>query len=316
MPSHRFAATAAVLISVVVLGLAARGWRLPDSSAAVAPASTAPPAGTSPASIQPSGTAPGRHRTATGSAAAGRTNPTPTRHRISQQKLAADLTALFGPGDSFSVAGYDVWSGRLVRAGATSGMTEASLVKLDILETALYRAQAGAGFDSDDAAAMMEQSDNVAADQLFADDGGNSGLQDYHAAAGGMASTALDPNGTWGLSTTNAADQLQLLKQLVLPDSALDAASRSQALRLMGGVADDQRWGVSAAADPGSTSELKNGWLNIDEDDGRWAVNSAGLTTVAGRPVLLVVLSQHQPDFQTGVSRVEAAAKQLAAALA
>ena len=105
------------------------------------------------------------------------------------------------------------------------------------------------------------------------------------------------------------------MKQLVSSKSALTAASRGYALNLMGQVESDQQWGISAAADRGASSQLKNGWLNIDRDNGLWAVNSAGLTTAGGHKVLLVVLSQHQPDFQTGVNRVEAAARQLAAAL-
>ena len=86
-------------------------------------------------------------------------------------------------------------------------------------------------------------------------------------------------------------------------------------MQLMGDVESDQQWGISAAADRNAASQLKNGWLNIDRDNGLWAVNSAGITTSGGHKVLLVVLSQHQPDFRTGVNRVEAAARQLAAAL-
>jgi hypothetical protein len=119
----------------------------------------------------------------------------------------------------------------------------------------------------------------------------------------------------WGLSVTSAADQLRLMRALVSTGSPLTAASRQYALQLMGGVEADQDWGVSAAADPGASTQLKNGWLNIDSDDGLWAVNSVGLTTSGGDPMLLAVLSQHNPDYQTGVNRVQAGAKLLAGAL-
>jgi Beta-lactamase enzyme family len=235
--------------------------------------------------------------------------------RLTVQQLSRNLSSLLGAGDSFSVAALDLTTGRTVTAGASSGMTEASEIKLDILETALYRQQTGqSSFDDDDVADMMERSDNAAADRVFVDDGGNSGLQQYNDKVG-LRHTQLDPTSTWGLSTTAATDQLTLLKQLVSSKSVLTAASRGYALNLMGQVESDQQWGISAAADRGASSQLKNGWLNIDRDNGLWAVNSAGLTTAGGHKVLLVVLSQHQPDFQTGVNRVEAAARQLAAAL-
>ncbi len=232
-----------------------------------------------------------------------------------RQQLAASLQKLFGPGDSFSVAGYDLTTGQRIAAGAGGGMTEASIVKLDILETALYRNQTGqGGLDDDDIAAMIEHSDNNAADRVYRADNRNTGLQSYNDLIG-LAHTQLDPTGAWGLSTTAATDQLILLTQLTSSTSALNAASRAYALNLMGQVELDQTWGISAAADAGAKSRLKNGWLNIDRDNGLWAVNSDGLTTSGGHPVLLVVLSQHQPDFQTGVNRVQAAAKQLATAL-
>lgn len=228
--------------------------------------------------------------------------------------LTARLTQLFGAGNSFSVAALDLSTGQSVTAGANSGMTEASVVKLDILETAIYQSQQGESFDQADAEEMMEQSDNVAADQVFQGIGGNSALEQYNSLIG-LTSTTLDPDGVWGLSVTSASDQLKLMRALVSASSPLNAASRQYALQLMGDVEADQDWGVSAAADSGAPTELKNGWLNIDSDNGLWAVNSAGLTTVSGDPVLLVVLSQHQPDYQTGVDRVEAGAQLLAKTL-
>lgn len=314
MLNRRHAVAIAAVISVVLLTLTAWGHRHPGNSPAGAaagpPASTAgTKTGTASRSASNAPSKPSsRPPTRTASAS-------PSRPRLTVGQLTTELAALFGPNDSFSVAGYDLSSGRSVTAGAGSGMTEASVVKLDILETALYRRQqTGYDFDEDDAEAMVEHSDNAAGDRLFDYDGGNSGLQQYNDLIG-LRHTQLDPTGTWGLSTTTATDELELLKQLVSARSALNSTSRGYALQLMGQVEDDQTWGISAAADPGKASQLKNGWLNIDRDGGLWAVNSVGLTTAGGHPVLLVVLSQHQPDFQTGVQRVEAAARKLATAL-
>jgi beta-lactamase class A len=229
--------------------------------------------------------------------------------------LTTSLRNLFGTGDSFSVAALDLSTGRMITAGAASGMSEASLVKLDILQTALYQQQQGeTTLDEADAVEMMDNSDNEAADQIFGAVGGNDALRAYNLRLG-LTNTELDTDGIWGLSTTSASDQLRLLKALVSASSPLTASSRSYALDLMAQVEADQTWGVSAAADPGAATELKNGWLDIDSDDGLWAVNSAGTTILDGHRALLVVLSQHQPDYQSGVDRVQAAAKALAAAL-
>ncbi|MFL6164137.1 MAG: serine hydrolase [Jatrophihabitantaceae bacterium] len=303
----------AAVISVVLLTLTAWGHRRTAAGQTGADpvisrpvGSSASVASTSPSLSQPvSSSTPPPARTATAP---------PGKPRVTARQLTTNLARVFGPGDSFSVAGYDLSTGRGIAAGAISGMTEASLVKLDILETALYRQQGGGYLDDDDVQAMIEHSDNAAADRVFVNSGGNGGLQRYNDTVG-LSRTVLDPTGTWGLSTTAATDQLVLLKQLVSSRSPLNAASRAYALQLMDAVEDDQNWGISAAADNGTESQLKNGWLNIDRDNGLWAVNSAGVAVSGGHKLLLVVLSQHQPDYRTGVSRVEAAARQLAAAL-
>ena len=319
MLSRRHAVAIAAVISVVLLTLTAWGRRHPSNHSTGALAGGTRSAGSSSPAASSSATSPAsasqRPAAATPSSRPPSKTASPGKPRLTVQQLTANLQALFGPGDSFSVAGYDLTTGHSVATGAGSGMTEASVIKLDILQTALYhRQQTGYAFNEDDAEAMMENSDNAAGDRIFNYDGGNSGLQQYNDTIG-LGHTQLDPTETWGLSTTSATDQLTLLKQLVSSKSVLNPASRGYALQLMGDVEADQTWGISAAADPGAASQLKNGWLNIDRDNGLWAVNSTGLTTSGGHRMLLVVLSQHEPDYQTGVNRVQAAARQLATAL-
>ena len=88
----------------------------------------------------------------------------------------------------------------------------------------------------------------------------------------------------------------------------LSPDSRSFALDLMRNVVDEQRWGVSAAADPGTTTALKNGWAPSDSGDERWAVGSVGIVTTTGRPVLLAVLTEEQPSKDAGIQLIEALA--------
>jgi hypothetical protein len=83
----------------------------------------------------------------------------------------------------------------------------------------------------------------------------------------------------------------------------------------MRNVVDGQRWGVIAAADAGTTPALKNGWTPVDADDGRWVVGSVGIVSVAGSPVLLAVLTEHQPSREAGIELVEALSRIAAGAV-
>jgi hypothetical protein len=322
-PQRTLIAVAAALAVAAVTVIGAREIALgratsADASAPSPVTSTAPTSEPSPprpsASTSTGGTRPEAPAHAAATPATQTPQPGTTSQPVTAQSLTASLATVLGTGNSFSVAAQNLTTGQAITAGASSGMSEASLVKLDILDTALYRQQQGQPINQSNAIAMMDNSDNVAADQIFHAVGGNDGLYAYNSLLP-LQQTVLDPDGVWGLSTTSAADQLLLLKALVAPNSALSAASRQYGLQLMSNVEADQQWGVSAAADTNATTQLKNGWLDIDSDGGLWAVNSAGLTTVHGDKVLLVVLSQHQPDFQTGVDRVQLAAQQLAAAV-
>lgn len=88
-------------------------------------------------------------------------------------------------------------------------------------------------------------------------------------------------------------------------DSELSEASRAYLRELMGGIAVDQDWGVSAA---GSAFGLKNGWLPRSTT-GLRDINSIGRVTVDGRDYLVAVLSNGNTTKATGISLVEAAAK-------
>jgi beta-lactamase class A len=223
------------------------------------------------------------------------------------------------PADSVSVAGLDLDTGTRVRYDADSQVITASVIKLDILEALLLAHQdAGtvlAGPELDQATAMIVNSDNDAATALWNAVGGDgSALQEATGRLGADATTT-DPNGYWGLSTSDADDQLTLLTDLV-DAGPLTPSDRQLALNLMSQVEPDQAWGISAIADPATTTALKDGWLNIDDDDGRWAIGSVGVLTLHGHRVLLAVLTQHNPTEQDGITLVEALARAAGDALA
>jgi Beta-lactamase enzyme family len=216
---------------------------------------------------------------------------------------------------ALTAAVYDIKTGQTWQLGGGPPQAEASVVKLDILETLLAR-QGGAGLSSGDQAltrSMIEDSDNDAATSLWDADGGAPGLSAYDDEAGLTGTTpsaCVDCAGFawpgWGLTTTVPGDQLALLRQLVAPGAhpLLSAAERSYGLSLMENVASDQRWGVSGGVPAGVTVALKNGWLPLDAADSDWQVNSVGWVSGDGRDYLVAVLSTGNPTEQYGIDTI------------
>ncbi|MFF4344902.1 serine hydrolase [Kitasatospora sp. NPDC001540] len=216
--------------------------------------------------------------------------------------LAAAVGALDG---HFAVTVADPASGASASWGDDSFVT-ASIVKVDILAALLLQNDGVlTGSQQAAAAAMIEQSDNTAATTLFDAVGGAAGL-DAANAVFGLSATVAGTDGFWGLTETTAADQAQLLRVVFTEDSPLGSASRAYLAKLMGLVADDQDWGVSAA-DQGGAVELKNGWLSRDST-GLWVVNSIGRVEYGGRSLLVSVLSDGSASEEAGIALVESVA--------
>jgi beta-lactamase class A len=214
---------------------------------------------------------------------------------------------------SLLAAVYDVASGREWSLGTGRPQAEASIVKLDILQALLarYRADLPAA-DQPTARLMMEDSDNDAATSLWYAAGGPQGIGAYNATAGLLDTTLSQcvacvnfPWPGWGLTTTTPADQITLLRQLILPGSRLSAGQRSYVLSLMENVTPQQRWGVSGGVPSGVTVALKNGWLPLDSADDDWQINSVGWVDGAGRNYLIAVLSTGNRTEQAGINRID-----------
>jgi hypothetical protein len=186
----------------------------------------------------------------------------------------------------------------------------------------LERQQSGGWFSSSelvDITAMIEKSDNKAGYRMYLDAGGKGALE-ATAQRLGMKHTvigATDPTFT----TTSGADGLKLLACLV---GAGPLTRRSQAftLSLMRSVQADQRWGAGSLADHGTTFAIKNGWLQVDDDNGpgeddgsRWLVNTLGIVRMHGRALLVSIFTEHNPDRDTGIRLVEHLARVAAPAV-
>lgn len=256
--------------------------------------------------------------TAVHSSASAPGTPSQVLRAARQAAAGADIKRRIAsaPIGAISVAAYDTVTRHSYSAGAESGMTTASTYKLFVLETLLLQRQDAGGRLSDaevaQATPMIENSDNPAGYRLFLDAGGAPALA---SAAQRFDMTHTVPAGDDPTFTTTSARDLLVLVNNLVSDGPLDAVSREFALGLMRQVAPDQRWGVGVTADPGTAFANKNGWLDSDHDGGLWTVNSLGVVTVHKHPVLMAIMTQHGPDFQSGIDLVETLAKATATAL-
>jgi hypothetical protein len=212
---------------------------------------------------------------------------------------------------------YDVDTGQTWSLGQGQPQDEASVVKLDVLETLLaeQRDSTPAGLPPADqslAQQMIEDSNNDAATSLWYAAGGAASIGSFNKAAGlahTSPSSCVDCPGFpwpgWGLTTTTPADQIALLRALVEPSALLTAGDRSYALSLMENVTPAQRWGVSGGVPAQATVALKNGWLPLNATDTDWQINSVGWVSGQGRDYLMAVLTTGNPTEQYGIDTID-----------
>lgn len=304
---------AAIGVLVVVVESQSSGG--PSDAAA---SGSSPSAGVShevtPSPAAPNGTA--SPATASGrAAAAASATPGVAAPEAHGNPLGATAASYLGTRSGVVLAAvYDISTRQSWTTGSTGqAQDEASVVKVDVLETLLAR-QPGGLSASDQALAqrMIEDSDNDAATALWDAAGGASGIRAFNSQAGLTGTTPSTcvqcpgfPWPGWGLSTTTPLDQIALLRELVSPSgSVLSPAARDYALRLMENVTADQRWGVSGGVSAQATVALKNGWLPLNSAQTDWQINSVGWISGVGRNYLIAVLSTQNPSEAYGIETI------------
>jgi len=216
-----------------------------------------------------------------------------------------------------TAAVYDAQTGRTWLLNPETVQDTASIVKVEIMGTALQEAQAaGQNLPAGQAAlmpSMIENSNNESATTLLNDVGGPSALAQFDRSVGMTDTTpstlALIPGTSlpgWGLTTTSALDEVTLVSKFAYTNSVLSDASREYGLSLMEDVEADQTWGVSGALPAGATVALKNGWLPLGPTN--WQVNSIGWISGQGRNYVLAVLTTGSPTELYGIATIEAIA--------
>ncbi|WP_067970637.1 serine hydrolase [Nocardiopsis trehalosi] len=270
-----------------------------------APLAAAPaPAGASP--LPPPAAVAAGHPAVRADLTASASDPVPgSGHRDALTRVLDDRLA--DRAADVAVAVRERTTGAGYAYNADAPFAAASTVKVDLLVLLMLRAQAEdrrvTAAELALAGPMLRYSDNDAADALYTRLGLAAG---YTAAATplGLTGTAPDAAGSWGATTTTAADRLRVLDAVYADDGPLTAEHRALARDLLAGVAPEQAWGVGAlGAD--APAELKNGWVPRAADGGRWAVHSTGRVVLDGREYLVAVLTEGSPGYADGVALVE-----------
>lgn len=235
-------------------------------------------------------------------------SPTATPQADTGRLAAAAVSArLKQTGAHAAVAALDLRTGTTFTVGGSERFTTASIVKVAVVATLLLQRQdTGATLNAEQrrlAKAAITRSDNDATTRLWKLIGAAAGLRKASRRLG-MTETKPSSSG-WGRTTTIAPDQLRLLQTLADEHGPLTAANRSYLFGLMAQVTGTQDWGITAGADTSAKTYVKNGWVTVSADRGRWTVNSIGRITSTDHDWLIVVLSDHHASFNAGVKTVE-----------
>ena len=299
----------AVALAMVGPGRSEAAASVKKNAAAVSAKSTAADAETKSASPETTAKA-----SASASASAS-PSPTATATPDPSASLASAVSGLVSSDDgNVSVAVEDLSSGATASYNVSDDYVTASIVKVDILATMLYQDQRNGTSPSSDERSlitqMIEASSNDAALDLYNDEGGATAITAANKVFG-LTDTDVDED-AFGDTTTTVTDQVQLLRQVFTSDSALSSANREYIQGLMGGVEQDERWGVSAGADDSSDTAtdyaLKNGWLPRSATN-LWEINSIGEVEHDGREYLVAVLSANNESEDGGIDVIQNVAK-------
>lgn len=224
-------------------------------------------------------------------------------------QLAASLRAAVGSHvGHLSVGVIDMTTGAMAMYGASRHFDAASIVRADILAALLYLDQRArtpvTPTDAGLAAETIKDGSDTAAARLWQAIGGRRGMAVANKALM-LRHTLVGLAGSWDLTRTTVADQLQLLTDLTAANSALHPAGRGYALSLLTDGAAGQRSGVAAAARPATACAVTDG---SQQDPRLWLADSIGVVQRDGHELLIAVLSKGNPTAAAGTTLVRAAA--------
>ncbi len=226
-------------------------------------------------------------------------------------QLAAYVNQL---GDNVAMAVYVPAQHRYYTFDANRAMETASTIKIVILVTLLNQVESqGRSLTADEqaeAAAMIEVSDNDAAQNLYDEEGGNDAIAGYMASIG-INDLGLTLNG-FGTFTMPPTSMIQLLEDLRTA-SILTPDDCQYVLDLMANVSSDEQMGLGDTAPPGATVQLKDGYGV--EDDGLNVMVTVGILTYHDQVYDVAVFTRREQNEDQGTTYVNTICQDVALAL-
>ncbi|HEX8730706.1 MAG TPA: serine hydrolase [Ktedonobacterales bacterium] len=206
---------------------------------------------------------------------------------------------LAGKGGYVGVVAYDITRNTTYIYNSTGLFTMASSAKVPLMISYLTHIESlGRGPNSYELSvltAMIEHSDNNAAQAIYDTLGDQSGQQ-YYLRKWGIYDYTPNVNG-WGWCEWSPGDMAHLLT-LLYQGKVLNSADRALAFHLMRSIESDQRFGVGDTAPSGANVAMKDGW--VPEPDGWWAVNTSGIVIVGSETYIVTVYTRDQASFGAG----------------
>lgn len=231
------------------------------------------------------------------------------------EELAADLAADY-PGIGITAHVYDTTTSCEYSLNPANRQATASVFKVMVMAGTLLEAQEAELPVSDDEmrsmTSMITESANDPVRALWRSFGGSPWFS-KQGETFGLNETDVrgDDYSAWGLTTTSAHDQVDLLRQVLLGHwGPLDAESREVALELMTSVDDSQTWGVTAGVPVGWVVAQKNGFAGP-------TINSVGWINEPGpsQGYVVAILTRGWSTHASGIVATERISKAIAAVM-
>ncbi len=212
--------------------------------------------------------------------------------------LTPDLEAYLNQqGPDTGAVLYDLTHGHYYIYNANTSFIMASSAKVPIMLTFFTMVEQQQRQPNGDEVnlltAMIEHSDNDAAQALFDEIGGTGPMEAFMRGVG-IDGFKGNPD-AWGWSTITPLAMVRLLTLLHDGKVLNSAQDRQFALQLMENIEPDQQVGVGDTAPANATVAMKDGW--VQDADGLWAVNTSGIVTVGGETYVISVYTQRQNDL-------------------
>jgi beta-lactamase class A len=236
--------------------------------------------------------------------------PDPFAHDV-----ASDLEAAY-PGKLITAHVHDLRSGCSYSLNSENRQRTASVFKVMVMVGTLLEAQdegrAVSDWEMSQLTPMITESANYPVRALWRSFGASPWFA-AQAEAFGLDETRVSADGgsSWGLTTTSAEDQVDLLRQALLGEwGPLEGEYRKLATELMTSVVPAQTWGVTAGVPDDWRVAMKNGFAGI-------TINSVGWMDEPGpsKGYVVAILSQGWPDHPTGIAAVERVSMLVAAVM-